>query len=466
MRSRLAMFVGTLVLAGCNVGPDYQRPELALPDTFVALPATAEALPPEALWQLFEDPELSALLERARKNNAELGQAAAVLAESRALSGLRIFSLFPTVTINVDPERTRQSAQDPFGFGTDVVERYRAGFDAVWEIDLFGSLRRDAEAIVYQTEADLARLYAVEVSVVAETAQTYFQWQGAVLQEQLLVKQIAVQQRRYELLQASLDAGGATALDVAQAGAQERSIAAALPATRAQRLAAVQRLAVLTGQSPADVLTQLTPATSMPTMPAFLPSGDPADWLARRPDLLAAERQLAFTTAKIGVATAELYPRLNLIGDFGWTGRTASDLGDNDADRFRFAPALSWRILDYGRVRQEIAAAEARAANALAVFEQTWRGAIEETENALMTYRTTSETVAILDEGIAHSAAAVELAALRFDNGADSFLQVLDAERTDLELRTQRIVASIDQATALAALYKALGGSFSEQVSR
>lgn len=461
MHKRSVTLCLLMLVAGCNVGPDYQPVSPDLPETFLAAPLI-EVSSPEAMWQVFNEPELSGLIALAVANNARLDQARATLAESRALSGLRVFSLFPTVTTNADTERTRQSANDPFAFGTDVAERYRAGFDAIWEIDLFGSLRRDAQAIVNRTEADLAALYAAEVSIVAETAQTYFQWRGAVIREQVLAQNIANQTRNIEIVQASLDAGRGTALDLARARALERSTAAQLPAASATRASALQRLAVLTGQSAKLVQDSLSPVTSLPAMPAFQPLGQPAEWLARRPDIYAAERRLAQATAAIGVATAELYPKLNLVGDFGWTSREFSDLGEDTAERWRFAPALSWRILDFGRVRQQIRASEARAGLALAVFEQTWRTAIEETENALTNYRAASETVALLSEALEQSDMALVLAKLRFDNGADNFLSVLDAERTRLEIEDQQVVAAIDQATALAALYKAFGGSFSD----
>lgn len=198
----------------------------------------------------------------------------------------------------------------------------------------------------------------------------------------------------------------------------------------------------------------------MPVMPELVAVGAPADWLARRPDVVAAERRLAEFTALIGVETAELYPKLTLIGSFGWIGAERDAIGDSEAERWQFAPTLSWRFLDFGRVRKRIRAAEAQADGALANFEQTWRLAVEETENALAVYRATSETVAVLEEALANSSEASELARLRYDNGVDSFLAVLDAERTDLELQDQLALAMTDRATALAVLYKALGGSF------
>ena len=461
MRKRIVCCTVALLLSGCTVGPDYEPVAPALPAQFVEAPGLPGSAP-DSLWQAFDEPELSALIVAARTNNARIEQALATLNESRALSGLRIYSLFPTVGVGGEAERLRESGSDPFGMGTDIVERYRAGFDVTWEIDLFGSLRRSAEAIIRQTEADLAALYAVEISIVAETAQTYFQWRSAVLREALLSRNVAAQAANVEILERALDAGRGTALDVARARSLERSLAASLPAARVDVAAAEQRLAVLTGQSVVDLRTQLAAPVAMPPMPRLVAAGTPEDWLARRPDIRAAERRLAQAISVIGVETAEFYPKLDLIGDFGWTAGEAGDLGDSSAERWRFAPTLSWRILDFGRVRQRVLAAEAQAAGALATFEQTWRTAIEETEVALANYQATSETVAILTEAQRASAEALRLATLRYDNGADSFLAVLDAERTDLDLQDQRVLALRDQATALAALYKALGGSFTE----
>lgn len=463
MRTLSAAF-GAVLLAGCNVGPDYERPDIALPDEFIEAPDVTDARSSgdlESLWLAFQEPELAGLITAARANNQTIAQAQATLAETRALSGLRVFSLFPTINAGGDVERTSESSEDPFGFGNnEIVERYRAGFDLSWEIDLFGSLRRAAESIVMRDQADTAALYAAELSVVAETAQAYFAWRGAVMRIAVLESNIANQAQNVSILDNALAAGRGTALDVARARSLERRIAAALPGARTRRTQAEQRLAVLTATSATEIRARLSEPNAMPVMPALVPVGTPADWLMRRPDVLAAERRLAEFTALIGVETAELYPKLTLLGSFGWTGAQRGAIGNDDAERWRFAPTLSWRFLDFGRVRQNISAAEARADAALANFEQTWRLAIEETENALATYRATTETVAVLEEAIASSNEASGLARLRYDNGADSFLSVLDAERTDLELQDELALARTDQATALAALYKALGGSF------
>ena len=239
-------------------------------------------------------------------------------------------------------------------------------------------------------------------------------------------------------------------------------MAATLPAARVARTRAEQRLAVLTAQTPAALRAQLASPAGMPAMPELVPVGTPAQWLARRPDVLAAERRLAEAVSGIGVETSQLYPRLELLGSFGWTGQPSDAIGRSSGERWRLAPTLSWRFLDFGRVRRSIEAAEARAEAAYARFEQAWRLALEETENALANYVATSETVATLEMAVGEAEDASRLARLRYDNGADSFLAVLDAERTSLDLQDQLAVAMTDRATALAALYKALGGSFAQ----
>ncbi|MEO1174466.1 MAG: TolC family protein, partial [Myxococcota bacterium] len=390
-----------------------------MPERFVADEAAGlTGVPPELttnLWAAFEAPELAALIASARAYNADIAVAAATLDASRSLAGLQVFSLFPTVTAQTEQERIRQSGQDPFTFpGLDVAEFYRAGFDASWEIDLFGSLRRQAESIRRRVEADTYALYAVELTVVAETAQAYFQWQGQSLRVALLERNLAAQQDSVKILSAALEAGRGTALDVERARVQERQLASTLPAARAAQTAALQRLAVLTGQLPGELQSSLVTPKRFPPMPQLVAAGSPQSWLARRPDIASAERRLAETNALIGVSKAELYPKLTLLGSFGWTGTSASVVGEASGERWRTAPTLTWRFLDFGRVKREIKEAEAQTAGAFASFEQTWRLAIEETENALANYRATGETVLALRDAVTASKRAVELSTLRY----------------------------------------------------
>ena len=452
-------------MQGCAVGPDYVEPETELEATFVqaaAGPYSDDPIP-AALWEGFGDPDLEALIERALFENKTIAQALATLNETRALSGLSVYSYFPTVGIGIDVQRNQPSSSDPFiPPGVSSTDVYRAGFDVAWEIDLFGRLRRQNQAIRQRVEADTAALHAVQLSIVAEVAQSYFSLRGA--QQRLLVQQRNLDNLadNVRILEASLEAGRGTALDVARVRSLERTLAAQLPQTQASIARAEQRLGVLTAQGVAALRSQLTARRELPTVPDMVPVGSPEEWLRRRPDVQAAERRLAEAVSTIGVDIAEYYPRLDLAGTFGWTGTGGGDLGASQAERWTFGPLLSWRILDFGRIRQRVRAAEARAEGAYAVFEETLLLAIEEAENGLASYRAASLTAEALAEAVAQSQTASDLARLRFDNGVGDYLAVLDAERTQLDLEDQHAVAVTNRTTALAALYKALGGDFAE----
>jgi len=468
MRRPDLILAGLLLLTGCAVGPDYEATEVPLPDEFVNEEGVVspQGVAMDGLWQSLDNDDLDRLIELALANNTTLRQALATLEETRALSGLAVYSLFPTFGTTAEFERSTLSDQDPFAFpGLGVVERYRAGFDASWEIDLFGSLRRQAEAFRYLAEADEATLYATQLSIVAEVVQTYFQWTGDIERLTVLEANLVNQSDSVGILEAQLDAGRGTAFDVARARAIERQIAAAVPTTEAAVARSLQRLAVLTGRTAAALRDEISEPEKLPAFPRLVTVGEPIDWLTRRPDIRAAERRLASATADIGVSVAEFYPKLNLVGDFGWTGLELDDVGRASAERWRVAPAISWRILDAGRVRQEVLAARARAAGAAAAYDEAWLVALEETENALATYRAATEREARLEEAVAEATDASRLAQLRFEAGADSYLAVLDAERTRIELDDLLAQGRTDRATALAALYKALGGDFARAES-
>lgn len=460
---RLTAVVIALGVQGCAVGPDYVEPEIDLAESFAEVvdeTYTEEAISAD-LWESFGDPDLNRLIDLALAQNRTLAQALASLNETRALSGLALYSWFPTVGVGLSGQRSEQSPSDPFAPpGGGDTEVYRAGFDMSWEIDLFGSLARQRQGIRQRVQADTAALAAAEISIVAEVAQAYFSLRGT--QQRLLVQERNLQNLAdgVAILEASLEAGRGTALDVARAKSLERSLAALLPQSRAAISRAEQRLAVLTALPIEELRAELTQGRNLPTVPAMVAVGTPESWLRRRPDVYEAERRLAEATSRVGVEVAEYYPKLTLTGDFGWTSDNSGDIGSSDAQRQSFGPAISWRILDFGRIKQNVLAAEARADRAYAVFEQTLLLAIEEAEDGLAGYRAATMTAAALGEAVEESRTAATLAQLRFDNGIADFLAVLDAERTMLELEDRYAVALTDRTTALAALYKALGGDF------
>jgi multidrug efflux system outer membrane protein len=300
----------------------------------------------------------------------------------------------------------------------------------------------------------------VQISIVAETAQSWFALIGARRQLELQTAQLEALERSVTILQALLDAGRGNDLDLARGQAQAHSLAALLPQSEAEVVRQEQRLAVLTAWPITTLHEHLVAATELPSMPVVVQVGSPEEWLRRRPDIREAERRLAAATADVGVEVAEYFPKLNLFGSFGWTSTAADELGGSSTERWSFGPSLSWRFLDVGRVRQRTLAAGARADGAAAVYRETVLLALEETENALASFRAANRSQAELNAAAAASRRAYELAKLRFDEGRDDYLAVLDAERTLLDLERQALDADTRRATALAALYKVFAGDF------
>jgi multidrug efflux system outer membrane protein len=457
---RVLLVVGTFV-SGCTAGPRQVTPATPLPEQFDQAAAAPPAAPdPAALWSGFGSAELDGLVARALEANTTIAQAAARLEETRALSGLTHFSWFPTVTAAGGRERRQQSALDPSVPGGGIArDSYRAGFDASWEIDLFGGLRKEAAAIRRRVEADDAALAAARLSIVAETAQAWFALQGARARLALLGRQLGNLRENVRILDARLAAGGTTALDVARAETQARSVAAELPAAESDRVRQEQRLAVLTAWPMATLREHLSAEATIPPLPTLVAAGTPEEWLRRRPDIREAERRLAAATADVGIQVADYFPRVELLGSFGWTGGSRADLGSAAAERWSWGPSLTWRFLDLGRVRQRVRAASARAEGALAAYHETVLRALEETENALAGFRSANQTTAELAAAVAAAGETARLARLRHDAGVTDYLAVLDAERSLLDFEDRHVQAQARRATALAGLYKALAGN-------
>lgn len=461
LRVALLSLVAALSLSACTVGPDYVRPDLPLPEAFDQAASTASASEP-LLWSSLGDDPLNRMIHRTREANTSIAQALARMNQTRALSGLTVYSLFPTATAGASGERNQPSGRDPF-IPPDAAARtdtYRAGFDAAWEIDLFGNLRSQSDAIYQRLDADIAALADVQLSMTAEVAQTYFALRGAQQQLALRQRQLRNQESSVHLLTQLFEAGRGSQLDVYRAEAQRRSVAARLAPAQAEVVRHEQRLSVLTAWPLATLREQLGEHAPLAELPALRTIGSPAEWIQRRPDIRAAERRLAAAYSDIGYETAQYFPILTLLGNFGWTATSFGSLGSTGAERWSFGPSLSWRFLDFGRVKQQVKAAEARAAGAEAAYRETVLRALEDTENALAHLRAANRSGVELEAARGAAAEAERLARLRFERGASSYLEVLHAERSLLDLEAQALQSRVDQATALAAVYKALAGDF------
>jgi multidrug efflux system outer membrane protein len=450
-----------VLAAGCAVGPDYRAPAAAAPPAFDSAGGAglAAGIPDADWWRGFDDPVLDSLVVRAAASNYDVRIATANLRASRALLTGGRLELLPIVTAQGSANREKQSEAVGLPFALDD-SYYDAGFDASWEIDVFGRVRRSVEALGADYESEEARYRDTLRSVIAEVARTYVELRGIQYRLAVARQNTKNQVETYELTLALLEGGRGTDLDIARALAQLETTRSSIGPLQAAEVEAINRLAVLAGGPPAEFRVELGTRDDLPRPPGFIAVADPATMLRRRPDIRAVERQLAAATARTGVAVADYFPRVTLTGSAGWRGTSLSDLGDSDAERYFFGPQISWAALDLGRVRAQVAASDARAEAALATWEKTVLTALQEAESALNRYSRALESAARLRIAAEASGKAADLARLRYRNGADSFLTVLDAERRLLEAEDLLAGAETDASLSAVAVYKALGGGW------
>jgi multidrug efflux system outer membrane protein len=452
-----------VTLAACAVGPDYHRPTVQAQPTFVeaepALYSTDDSIGP--FWGQFNDDMLNGLVIQALATNHDLRIALAHLQQARALRTQAKLDLLPTVTAQGGYTDQQYPASETFGAGTSLDERYyNAGFDAAWELDLFGRVRREVEASRDTVEGQVATLHDAQVSVTAEVARTYFELRGEQAELAVLQRNAVNQQQTVDLTNSLLDAGRGTELDTARAKAQLDSTLAEIPPLRATVEKSIHRLSVLTGREPDALSAVLSPPGILPQLPQMAAVGDPAGLLRRRPDIRIAERQLAASTAQIGVAVGDLFPKVTFNGNFGYAAGDLAALGTAGSKTFLIGPSISWAAFDLGRVRARIAGARAGADADLASYEQTVLKALEETENALVTHARARDRLVQLTAAAQESDTAAQIARARYEGGLVGFLDVLDAERAQLTAQDQLAQSRTDAATSLIAVYKALGGGW------
>ena len=464
MRNQVLAVISALLLAACAVGPDYRRPEVATSDQFVGVEGAkfSSAEVEREFWKAFNDQQLNEIIERALAANHDIRIATARLREARALRGETKLDLAPTVQASAGYTKARASDRQlaPLPNVDRNQDFYDSGFDAFWELDFFGRVRRQVEASSAEVQSAEASVYATQVSVTAEVARNYFELRGA--QQQLAVAQRNAENQgeTVRITTARLDAGRGTQLDASRAQAQLSATLATIPDLEAAVTRSMLRLGVLTGQSPEALLPQLSAAKRLPELPNAHDIGTPEQLLRRRPDIRVAERDLAAATAEIGVAVGDLFPRITFLGSWGFNAVKSSDLGNAGSESFSFGPSISWAAFDLGRVRQRIRQREAATDRALARYEQTVLQALEETDASLTAYSKAIVKEQHLQASASASLEAAKLARARYESGVADFLQVLDAERTALAAEDQLARSETQTATALLATYKALGGGF------
>jgi multidrug efflux system outer membrane protein len=450
-------FVLTL-LAGCAVGPNYQPPAQA-PVIAHNLDAGhfSGAAPQSNWWTAFQDPELSSLEQRALQGDPDVHTALARVRAARASFHGAELQFAPHVPINASYSESKE--QYP-GLTTDRIDikNYTAGFDASWELDLFGHTRREAQAARAELESQQASLQDTQVIVAAEVARNYFELRG--VQQALTVTHQNLNNEReaLHLTQVRYDAGRVTELDVDSAQARLKETEAELPQLEAQQKAYGYRLAVLLGVRPGELDSELEPEVTAAARDTQLPIGDVSNLLRHRPDVRAAERTLAASTAQVGVATAELFPRVTFDGFIGFLTGDASQFTKAASRAWSYAPTVSWTGLDFPTAHARLRAAKADSDVALAAYQKAVLTALEDFENACVSYSKQQTRLSSVLEQEQASKRAADLAEVQYREGRINFLVLLDAQRTLLQADEDVAAAQTAVNTSAVAVYKALGG--------
>lgn len=417
-------------------------------------------------WRSFGDARLSALVDRALRENHDLRIAYANFESANALLRGARFDRLPTVTASANASDNQLSADQAPGLDRDQRDgrNYDVGAHLSWELDLFGRVRHGVQAQRADTDAVARDLQAMQVAIVAEIARDYIELRG--LQERLRVAQdnAASQAETLRLVEEGFKAGRGTEFDTARARAQLESTSARLPALQAEIAATMHRLAVLSGQMPEALLADLQAPQPLPALPPGVDPGTPGELLRRRPDVAAAESRLASATARIGVAKADFFPRFTLGGLIGSQSVSAGSLFERDSETHFVALGIDWSFLDVGRVRARLAAAHAKADGELARYQQTVLQALEETENALVRYGHARDEDRKLSAAALDSAKAAQLARIRYEAGAADLFEVLDAERSNLQAQDAAVQGRTRSFADLIGVYKALAGGWPAQL--
>jgi len=463
-----AILAAIVILAGCaTVGPDYVAPEIKAPSQWNASAPGSTFGPDRSVdslatwWTSLDDPALISLIELALKNNIDVKKAESRIREARAQRGVTEAGLFPSADGSGSYMLSRTENHSEVG---TTRELFAAGLDAAWEIDLFGGVRRSVEASQASYEASREDYRMVYVSLAAEVALNYVDVR--TLQERLAIveENMKLQAETYELANHRFKAGLVTQLDVDRAKTNLDETRASIPSLTTRLAAAKNRLSVLMGEHPGYVDSRLAAAKPLPVTPLSIALGVPAETLRRRPDVRTAERELAAQTARVGVATAELYPKLSLAGSIGIDASTFGGLFSGNNRAAAIGPRVGWNIFNAGAVRSNIEIQNARQEQALLQYENTILLALEEAENAITAYANEQARAQSLEDAMKSSADSLQLVLTQYKSGLIDFQDVLDVQRTFLSVKDNLAVSKGTVVSNLVRLYKALGGGWTPDV--
>jgi multidrug efflux system outer membrane protein len=468
-RKSLLGFVLSLGLAACSVGPHYKQPTLVLPQQFTnPYTATGDASPhaeasdPE-FWRSFHDAEFSSLVQRALTANNDLRAALAHYDGANALLRERKFDRYPTVTASTDLGRQEVSNSQAFGYPRSS-RFFNPVTNASWELDFFGRVRHRVEAQRQLALADASDLAALQVTVAGEVAGAYIDLRGR--QERLRVARgnAENEQETVRVVEAAYSAGRGTQFDTARARALLETTTSRIPDLLSAIALDEHRLSVLCGLLPGALVSELDVARPIPDPPERIDPGTPADLVRRRPDVSASEQRLHAATEQIGVATADLFPRVNFAGLFGVNEFRGGTPFDGTSPVSLAALNIDWSFLDRGRVRARIAASRADGDALLAQYQQSVLLALEDVENAVVSYARSQDRDLQLQLAARDSKRAADLASIRFKNGATSLLDLLDAQRVQLQAEDAYAESHSNNALSAVLLYKSLAGGWPQQL--
>ncbi|HUE90498.1 efflux transporter outer membrane subunit [Pseudomonas sp.] len=469
----LALLISASLSAGCAVGPDYIRPDTPLPEQYLGQTAVEQRHAAAnadliAWWTGFDDPQLTRFVTLALEQNLDLAQAAARVAQARAGLGAANAALLPSGNLSGQAARAYQSVETPLGQvlnSTADFDRYgnayEANLGASWELDLFGGLRRGREAALAEYQATDAGASATRLAVAAQTADIYISIRGLQARLDIAHKQVQTQQELLARVNLLYSKGLAAELQVHQAEGALAQVQASVPVLDTALAATMNALDVMLGSPPGTHRTELAEATAIPAAPQIAATGSPGELLRRRPDLIAAERQLAASNARIGVAIAEYYPKLSLSGLIGSaTSVSSGNLFSNAASQAAGVLGLRWRLFDFARINAQIDLAKGREAEMLASYRLAVLRATEDVENAFSALVNREQQATLLARGVDSLGQARDASFMAYQKGAVSLIEVLNADETLLRASDTRAQAQTESARAAVAAFKALGGGW------
>jgi NodT family efflux transporter outer membrane factor (OMF) lipoprotein len=486
-----------LGVSGCTMGPDFKGATWSSPGSWfdgrkevAATPHSVPVVAPinVAWWDLFNDPELSKLEQRVAGENLDVKAAAIRFDESRAQLGIVRGGLFPTLNANASYTRQLASNNGVFavfpsaaggsgangasgnstgaidGAGLKPFDLYQGGFDASWEIDLWGQVRRSVESSSAASDAALEDQRSVLMTSLAEVARDYVHLRGLQAQLQIARDNARTAQQSLDLTHERAVGGVTTDLDVANASAQLRTTLAQIPALQQEEAQTINALSLLLGAPPNALRDELTTTKPVPPVPPRVPVGLPSELARRRPDIREAEAKLHAATADIGVAQANFYPQLTLTGSFGLQSLTLQHAFDLASKQYAFGPGLTIPIFQGGQLHSTLVLRKAQQQEAAVNYQKVVLQAWHDVDNALTAYRTEQDRRDQLVQAVADNKRAVALAQSRYQQGVADFLQVLDSERSLLATQDQLAISTTTVSSNLVALYKALGGGWEQDM--